>query len=94
MKILWIFLGDHHKIRLYFWVFFKVNVQNGGILGGGGAIISNILGGGVLEIPVFFVCFFFGGGGGVCTVDAGPEPTYEEKMRVPPPPLGLSHDNH
>ena len=23
------------------------------------------------------------------TVDAGPEPTYEEKMRVPPPPLGL-----
>ena len=35
-------------------------------------------------------------------VDAGPEPTYEEKMRVtpspppppPPPPPGLSHDNH
>ena len=27
-------------------------------------------------------------------VDAGPEPTYEEKMRVPPPLLGLSHDNH
>ena len=21
----------------------------------------------------------------VCTIDAGPEPTYEEKMRVPPP---------
>ena len=25
--------------------------------------------------------FFFG-----LTVDAGPEPTHEEKMRVPPPP--------
>ena len=41
MKILWIFLGGHQKIRLYlgvismhFWVFFKVKVQNGGILGG------------------------------------------------------------
>ena len=41
MKILWIFLGGHHKIRLYlgvifmhFWVFFKVSVQNGGILEG------------------------------------------------------------
>ena len=41
MKILWIFFGDHHKIRLYlgvnsmhFWVFFKVNVQNGCIFGG------------------------------------------------------------
>ena len=55
MKILWIFLGGHHKIRLYlgvismhFWVFFKVNVQNGGIfffLGGGVAKISNIFGG-------------------------------------------------
>ena len=47
MKILWIFLGDHHNIRLYlgvismhFWVFFKVNVQNG----------------------VFFFFFFWGGG--------------------------------
>ena len=48
---------------------------------------------GVLEIHVFFVLFFFLGGGGR-TVDAGPEPTLEEKMRVPPPPLGLSHDNH
>ena len=42
MKILWIFFGDHHKIRLYlgvismhFWVFFKVNVQKGGIFLGG-----------------------------------------------------------
>ena len=39
-------------------------------------------------------CFSLGGGGGGGgaggggTVDAGPEPTYEEKMRVPsPPPL-------
>ena len=93
MKILWIFLGDHHKIRLYlgvismhFGVFFKVNVQNGVFFWGGGggvAIISNILGG-FLKFLFFFVCLFvcfFGG----CTVDAGPEPTYEEKMRVPPP---------
>ena len=28
---------------------------------------------------------FFGG----LTVDAGPEPMYEEKMRVPPPPPGI-----
>ena len=99
MKILWIFLGDHHKIRLHlgvnsmhFGVFFKVNVQNGGILGGGGCYNFKYIGL-VLEIPVFFFfffffCFFFCffGGGGGCTVDAGPEPTYEEKMRVPPHP--------
>ena len=35
---------------------------------------------GVLEIPDIF---FWGGG---LTVDAGPEPMYEEKMREPPPP--------
>ena len=32
-----------------------------------------------------FLIFILG-----CTVDAGPEPTYEEQMRVPPP-LGLKH---
>ena len=40
----------------------------------------------MLEIPdiiIFF--FFFCGGGWGRTVDAGPEPTYGEKMRVPPP---------
>ena len=59
MKILWIFFGDHHKIRLYlgvnsmhFWVFFKVNVQNGGILGG------------CYNFICFFFVFFWGGGGG------------------------------
>ena len=53
----------------------------------GVAIISYVFFFLVLEIPgVFFVVFFWGGGGGACTVDAGPEPTYEEKMRVPPPP--------
>ena len=42
---------------------------------------------GVLEIPdfFFFFFFFFWGGGGQ-TVDAWPEPTNEEKIRVPPPP--------
>ena len=41
MKILWIFLGGHHKIGLYlgvismhFMVFLKVKVQNGGRFGG------------------------------------------------------------
>ena len=43
----------------------------------------------MLEIPdffFFFFFFFFLGGGGESTVDAGPEPTYGEKMRVTPPP--------
>ena len=63
MNILWIFLGCHHKIRLYlrvismhFWVFFKVNVQNGGILGG---LLKFQIFFGVLEISVF--CFFLRG---------------------------------
>ena len=42
----------------------------------------------MLEILDIF--FFLGGGGGWgvggWTVDAGPEPTYEEKLRVPHPP--------
>ena len=66
---------------------------------GGGAIISNIFfgGGGFLKFLFFFVVFFFvfflfffffflGGGGGGCRLDAGSEPTYEEKMKVPPTP--------
>ena len=64
MKILWIFLGGHHKIRLYlgvismhFGVFFKVKVQNGGYFGG---LLKFQIFFGVLEIPFFF----FGGGGG------------------------------
>ena len=55
MKILWIFLGGHHKIRLYlgvismhFWDFFKVNVQNGGI----GGLLKFQIFMGVLEIPI------------------------------------------
>ena len=66
MKILWIFFGGHHKIRLYlgvismhFWVFLRVKVQNGGIFGG---LLKFQIFLGVLEIPVFFVvfccCFF------------------------------------
>ena len=69
MKILWIFLGGHHKIRLYlgvismyFWVFFNVKVQNGGILGG---LLKFQIFFGVLEIPDFCLfCFSLGGGGG------------------------------
>ena len=32
-----------------------------------------------------FLIFFWGGR----MVDVGPEPAYEEKMRVPPDPLGV-----
>ena len=39
----------------------------------------------MLEIPDIFF-WGGGGGGGGRTVDAGPEPTYGEKMRVTPPP--------
>ena len=51
--------------------------------GGGGCYNFKYFGGwgGFLKF-----LFFFFGGGGWCTVDAGPEPTYEEKMRVPSPP--------
>ena len=64
MEILWIFLGGHHKIRLYLgvismhsWVFFKVKVQNGGVFLGGLLKFQIFLR--VLEIPAFF----WGGGG-------------------------------
>ena len=33
---------------------------------------------------IFFFFFLGGGGGGGWTVDAGPEPRYEEKLRVSP----------
>ena len=48
MKILWIFLGGHHKIRLHLGVFsmhFGVFLRSRyrvGVFGGGGAKISNI----------------------------------------------------
>ena len=58
-----IFWGGHHKIRLYlgvismhYWVFFKVKVQNVGILGG---LLKFRIFMGVLE-----TLFFKGGGGG------------------------------
>ena len=70
MKILWIFLGAHHKISLYlgvtsmhFWFFFKVKVQNGGVFWG---FLKFQIFLGILEIPVFFfvyLLFFFLGGG-------------------------------
>ena len=61
MNILWIFLGGHHKMRLYigvismhFWVFFKAKVQNGVFLGLLKFQIFLV----VLEIPGFFFCVF------------------------------------
>ena len=63
MKILWIYLGGHHKIRLYlgvismhFWVFFMVKVQNGGYFRG---LLKFQIFLGALEIPVFLFCFVF-----------------------------------
>ena len=53
-----------------------VKVQNGGSFWVGE--ISNVFG--VLEIPDIFLGW---------TVDAGPEPTDEDKMRVPP--IGFYH---
>ena len=94
MKILWIFLGDHHKIRLYlgvismhFGVFFKVNVQNGVFFGGGGWGCYNFkYFGGVLEIPVFFclfVCLFFWGVYGRCWARAY---VWRKNESTPPTP--------
>ena len=51
--------------------FLKVNVQNENLRG------KKFKYFGVLDIPNFFWRH---------TVDAGPNPTYEEKVRVPPPP--------
>ena len=53
--------------------FLKVNVQNENISAWQKLKIFF----GVLDIPDFFWRQ---------TVDAGPNPTYEEKVRVPPPP--------
>ena len=87
-KILWVFFRGHHKIGLYLGVismhlgsFFKVKVQNGGTFLG--SLKFQIF----LGCIKFLILFFVGGGGE--TVDAGPEPTYDAKMRVPPPPWGL-----
>ena len=88
MKISWIFICGHLKIGLYLgvifmhlWSFLKVKVQNGGYFFG---LLKFQIFFGVLEILDIFCC----------TADAGPEPTCEEKMRVPPspPPLGVESD--
>ena len=88
MKILWIFLGGHNKIGLvlgvssiYLGSFLKVNVQNENIFAWQKIQIFF----GVLDIRNFF---------GRHTVDAGPNPTYEEKVRVPPPPHTHTHTTH
>ena len=53
--------------------FLKVNVQNENIFAWQKILIFS----GCLIFPIFFWRQ---------TVDAGPNPTYEEKVRVPPPP--------
>ena len=75
--------GGHHKIRLYLGVismhlrvfFLRSRYRMGDIFWV--ANVSNIFR--VLEIPDIVWGY---------TVDTGPEPTYEEKMRVPP---GVQH---
>ena len=69
MKILWIFLGSFLCIL---GSYLKVNVQNGGYFWG---LLEFQIFFGVLEIPDIFLGL---------TEDAGPEPTYEYKVRVPP----------
>ena len=87
MKILLIFLGvasrqNWTSFRCLFYVFkglfFKVNVQNENIFAWQKFQIFF----GVLDIPDIFWRQ---------TVDAGPNPTYEEKVRVPPPPPPHTH---
>ena len=72
---------------MHFRVFFKVKVQNQGFIFWGCQNFKNNFG--VVEIPDIFFFGVGGGGGWGWTVDAGPEPTYEGKMRVPPDPLGV-----
>ena len=57
--------------------FLKVNVQNENLRG---KKFKYFLG--FLIFPIFFWRH---------TVDAGPNPTYEEKVRVPPPPPHHTH---
>ena len=82
----------HHKIELYLGVIsMHFRVFSGGqgtewgiffyyifffFFWGGGGGVSNFNIFGVFEIPEFF---------GGLRVNAWPEPTYEEKLRVPPP---------
>ena len=73
MKILWVdlFLGGHHQIGLNLGL--GSFLKNGGYFGG---LLKFQIFFGVLEIPDIF---------GGRPVDAGPEPTYGEKMSTPPP---------
>ena len=71
MNIFWIFFWGHHKVGLYLVVIsmqFRVSSSELGL-----PKIQIFFW--VLEIPDFFFW---------STVDAGPEPTYAEKMREPP----------
>ena len=74
MKILWIFFGGRHKIGLYLGVIsmhFRVFSS--------GQVTEWRIFLGLLKFQIFFGgCLKLG-----WTVDAGPEPTYKEKMRVP-----------
>ena len=79
MKILWIFFGVISKLvyikgsfLCILGSFLKVKGHNGAYFWG---LLKSQIFFGVVEIPDIFLGW---------TVDAGPEPTYEEKLRVPP----------
>ena len=74
MKILWIFLGGHHKIRLYLWVismhFLGLFLRSRYRMGVFWGLLKFQIFLGFFEIPAvvlllsFFFFFFFWGGGG------------------------------
>ena len=79
VKILWIFLGGHHKIGLVWGsflcnlgVFFKVKVQKLGYFFG------------LLKFQIFFGGAWNSGYFWGWTVNAGSKPTYAEKLEDPP----------
>ena len=69
------------SLRCILGPFLKVNVQNENIFAWQKLLIFF----GVLDIPDIFWRQ---------TVDAGPNPTYEEKVRVPPPPTHTHTHTH
>ena len=83
MKTLWIFFGGHHKIGLYLGVIFKHFIVFSEGQGTKWGIFF-----GLLKFQIFFGAFEIPDILGRM-VDAGPEPPYEEKLRVPPPPPGV-----
>ena len=83
----WTIFRGHFQCILGSFQKVKVRMENIFLV----AKTSNIYLGCLKFMTIFFLFFFFwGGGGGGGTVDAGPESTYEENLRVQPPWVCLS----